>query len=51
MILKTSYIVLCILGLSLPYSQFIPRLLEHGLNMNLFLNQLFGNRISAFFCI
>ncbi|MBV8054793.1 MAG: DUF2834 domain-containing protein [Deltaproteobacteria bacterium] len=47
--LKTAYIVLCFFGLLLPYSQFIPWLMEHGLNINLFLKQLFSNRISVFF--
>jgi hypothetical protein len=49
--LKTTYIVLCLFGLVLPYSQFIPWLAEHGLNVNLFLSELFENRISAFFAI
>lgn len=47
--LKTIYLILCILGTVLPYSQFVPFLLEHGLDVNLFLEQLFANRISAFF--
>ncbi len=47
--LKTIYLILCILGTVLPYSQFVPFLLEHGLDVNLFLEQLFTNRISAFF--
>ena len=47
--LKTIYLILCILGTVLPYSQFVPFLLEHGLDVNLFLEQLFSNRISAFF--
>jgi hypothetical protein len=49
--LKTAYMVLCFFGLLLPYSQLIPWLLEHGLNINLFFTQLFGNRISTFFVI
>jgi hypothetical protein len=40
-----------VLGLLLPYSQFVPWLLEHGLNITLFLRELFANRISAFFAI
>jgi hypothetical protein len=43
------YLVCCVLGLVLPYSQFVPWLLEHGLNVALFVRELFGNRISAFF--
>jgi hypothetical protein len=46
---KNIYLCLCILGAVLPYSQFIPWLLENGLNAPLFVHQLFANRISAFF--
>ena len=45
------YLLLCVLGFALPYSQFIPWLLEHGLNFGLFFRELFANRISAFFAI
>lgn len=47
--LKTVYLVLCILGVLLPYWQFIPWVAANGLNMALFFQQLFANRISAFF--
>jgi len=43
------YLFLCVLGAVLPYSQFIPWVLEHGLNIELLICQLFANRISAFF--
>jgi hypothetical protein len=44
------YLVFCLLGLLLPYSQFVPWIMEHhGLNMPLFIRDLFANRISAFF--
>src|SRR5436190_6587881 len=43
------YLVCCVLGLLLPYSQFVPWLLEHGLNVTLFFRELFANRISTFF--
>jgi Terpene cyclase DEP1 len=43
------YIALCLLGILLPYSQLIPFLREHGLNVPLLLQQLFANRISSFF--
>jgi hypothetical protein len=45
------YLICCVLGLLLPYSQFVPWLLEHGLNVALFCRELFANRISAFFAI
>ena len=43
------YLILCVLGIVLPYSQLVPWLLEHGFNLNLFFRELFANRISAFF--
>ncbi|HKN75257.1 MAG TPA: DUF2834 domain-containing protein [Candidatus Acidoferrum sp.] len=46
---KFFYLVLCVLGLALPYSQFIPWVMEHGLDMRLFVRQLFANRIGGFF--
>lgn len=43
------YLALCLLGIALPYSQFIPFLREHGLDLRLFVEQLFASRISSFF--
>jgi uncharacterized protein DUF2834 len=43
------YLSLCVLGILLPYSQFLPFLQEHGLNLRLIAEQLFANRISSFF--
>ncbi len=48
---KILYLSLCLLGFALPYSQFIPWVIEHGLDMPLFLRQLFANRISGFFAL
>jgi hypothetical protein len=45
------YLVCCAFGVLLPYSQFVPWLLEHGLNMTLFCRELFANRIGAFFAM
>ena len=50
--LRYLYFVFCLLGLLLPYSQFVPWIMEHhGLNMPLFVRDLFANRISAFFAV
>jgi predicted exporter len=49
--LKTVYLLLCILGTLLPYSQFVPFVREHGLDLRLFVEQLFANRISGFFAL
>jgi hypothetical protein len=46
---KNVYLLLCVLGAVLPYSQFIPWVMENGLNLGLLVRQLFANRISAFF--
>ncbi|SRR6266498_4615830 len=43
------YLLLCIAGALLPYSQFIPIVREHGLNTTLIVQQLFANKISGFF--
>ena len=45
------YLICSVLGLVLPYSQFVPWLLEHGLNVAMLVRELFGNRISAFFAM
>ena len=45
------YLICCLLGLVLPYAQFVPWLMEHGLNVALLVRELFGNRISAFFAM
>jgi hypothetical protein len=46
---KTLYLALCLLGFLLPYWQFVPWVAAHGLNLALFVRELFVNRISAFF--
>jgi hypothetical protein len=47
--IKTVYLLLCLIGAALPYSQFVPWLSEQGLDLRIFFEQLFANRISAFF--
>ncbi|QIR35499.1 DUF2834 domain-containing protein [Tolypothrix sp. PCC 7910] len=47
--IQVIYLLLCILGFVLPYSQFLPFVLEHGLDIKLFWQQLFANQISGFF--
>jgi len=46
---KTIYLILCLLGTALPYWQFIPWVATNGLNLPLFFQQLFTNRIGGFF--
>ena len=47
--LKTAYLILCALGVALPFWQLAPWLWEHGLDLPLFFRQLFENRVGAFF--
>src|SRR5947207_324508 len=46
---KHLYLGLCVLGVALPYSQFLPFLREHGFDLRLIVEQLFASRISSFF--
>jgi Terpene cyclase DEP1 len=43
------YLALALVGAILPYSQFLPWFVEHGLNIPLLLAELFSTRIGAFF--
>jgi hypothetical protein len=47
--MKKIYLSLAIVGAVLPYSFFIPFLVENGLDIPLLLSMLFANRISSFF--
>ncbi len=46
---RTAYLALALVGTLLPYSAFLPFLQEHGLDVRLLVEQLFANRIGAFF--
>ena len=47
---KSIYLVFCVLGVALPYSQFVPWVVaRHGVPMGQFLRELFANRIGGFF--
>lgn len=46
---KHIYLLFCVLGVVLPYWQFLPWVLENGLHMKLIVQQLFANRIGGFF--
>jgi hypothetical protein len=49
--LRHFYLALCVFGFVLPYSQFVPWILKHGLNLGLFLGEVFANRVGAFFAL
>lgn len=46
---KSLYFALFILGTVLPYSSFVPWVMDHGFDISLMVEELFANRISAFF--
>jgi hypothetical protein len=48
---KNLYLFLCVVGAVLPYSLFVPFLLENGLDIRLIFDQLFANRISGSFAL
>jgi Terpene cyclase DEP1 len=50
--IRHLYLLFALIGLILPYSQFLPWIVEHqALNITLFIRDLFANRISAFFAM
>ena len=49
--LRRLYLAGAVLGLVLPYAAFVPFLVEHGLDLALFAEQMFANRIATFFSL
>lgn len=49
MSIRAIYLVLCVAGLVLPYSQFVPWVMAHGLDVPLFVRELFSTLIGGFF--
>ncbi len=47
--MRRIYLALALVGAVAPYSQFLPWLAEHGLNVPLLLRELFATRAGAFF--
>jgi len=48
---QTLYLLLCVVGFVLPYFFFISFLLENGIDIRLFVEQLLANDISIFFAM
>jgi hypothetical protein len=46
---KSLYLALCVIGVVIPYWQFLPWILQNGLDVRLFLAQAGANRVSATF--
>lgn len=49
--IKYIYIILCIFGVILPYSQLIPLLFNGYFSIQFMINQLFINRVSTLFAL
>jgi hypothetical protein len=47
--MRWLYLSLAVLGTLVPYSQLLPWLAEHGLNVRLLFTHLFLGHVSAFF--
>ncbi|WP_099036628.1 DUF2834 domain-containing protein [Lacimicrobium alkaliphilum] len=45
---RAIYLGLCILGVMLPYSQFVPWVMTHGINAPLFFRELFSTHIGFY---
>ena len=48
---KTAYLSLTVLGAVIPYCAFVPWLFQTGSSPELFVRDLFANRISTFFAL
>lgn len=49
--LARIYLGLLVLGIVVPLSQFVPWLFDHGLDVSRFIDDLFANRIGAYFVL
>ena len=49
MTLKSLYLAMCIIGAVAPCALFLPFLRDHGLDVRLFVQQLFATPVSGFF--
>jgi len=47
--LKVIFLVLCVLGALFPLSQFVPWVVENGVDIPLFFKELFATSIGGFF--
>ncbi|MEZ4500997.1 MAG: DUF2834 domain-containing protein [Thermomicrobiales bacterium] len=45
------YAVLLALGFIIPFFQILPWLVDHGLDVRLFIDELFANPVSSFFAL
>ena len=47
--IKYIYLILCIFGFILPYSQLVPLILDQSFDLNSTYDKLFANRITTLF--
>jgi len=47
--MEGMYAGLLVVGVALPFSRFVPWLLDHGVDVGRFFDDLFANRIGGFF--
>jgi len=45
---KNLYLVLCLLGVIIPYASFVPWIVENGLNVSLLINQVASSPVASF---
>lgn len=43
------YLLLALIGAIVPYARFVPWVAQHGLDLRLFVTELFSTRIGGFF--
>jgi len=45
---RNVYIILCVLGTVIPMAAFVPFVLENGLDIGLFVQEMFGAQVATF---
>lgn len=45
------YLTMCIAGVAVPYSQIVPWIVDHGLNVPLMIERLTSSRVTLFFAL
>ena len=49
--IRNLYLILCVIGAILPYTQYVPFVLAHGWNLQIFFQQMLANPISIGFTL
>ena len=49
--IRHLYLLLCIIGAILPYTQYVPFVFAHGWHLQIFFQQLLANQISTGFTL